>query len=599
MGGRIPESEIETVRSRSDLVSIAAERMSLKRAGRRFQGLCPFHDEKTPSFSINPESGLFYCFGCGESGNVFQFLMKLDGLTFVEAVETLARRAGVTLTFTDESPDERRRREARPRLHELLAAAAAWFHQRLLTGGDAADARRLLASRGYGRETADRFELGYAPAGWDETIKAMKAKGFLTDELAQAGLTTVSSRGGHVDLLRDRVVFPIFDAQGNPVAFAGRRIGDGDGPKYLNSPESTLYHKSSVLYGLNWARAAMVAAGTAVVVEGYTDVIGFHLAGASHAVATCGTALGEEHLRILKRYVETLVLAFDGDAAGAAATERTFGAASELGLDVRVAVLPAGRDPADVASEGEDAVQELLRTPRPLLEFKIDREIARSRLDSSEGEARTVEVVAAAIAQHPDPLVRTAVVRRTLRRLRDVTEDQLVKAVEAARRGAGRAGQSTMRPDAARGPGQARLPRVEEHALAALVQSPQEFLDAVPDFSPDWFASAVPREVAQAVAAVAGTAGSGPVDVTRLGLEEEAGALARRAAVLDPPGVDDGALHARETAHALERRWLDRQVKELQARLETSEADGDWADVKALDARLVAFIDRRQALGDA
>lgn len=600
MGGRIPDSEVEAVRSASDLVTIASERMSLKRAGRSFKGLCPFHDEKTPSFSVNPESGRYYCFGCGAGGDVFEFVKELDGLTFVEAVEVLARRAGITLTYSDESPEERRRREERPRLVSLMNDAVAWFHAQLRSSPEAAPARKLLAARGYGKDVASRFSLGYAPGGWDSTMKAMKAKGYLAKELTDAGLTSPSSRGEPVSLFRNRVVFPIFDSQGQAVAFAGRRLAEGEGPKYINSPETTLYRKSRVLYGLNWARPTIVAEDTALVVEGYTDVIGFHLAGVTNAVATCGTALGEEHLRLLKRYAGSVVLAFDGDAAGAAATERTFGIAAEIGLDVRVAILPEGKDPADVAADGVDAVRALLESPRPLLEFKVDREMDRARLDSSEGEARAVQVAAAAIAQHPDPLVRRAVVRRTVRRMRDVTEDQLVRAVEAARRGTAQSGPPGA---AARPPGRApqdrRLPKVEEQALASLVQMPGAFLGACPGFSPDWFENTAARAIATEVVRNAPALDSGQAfDIARLDLGEPAESLARRVAVLDPPGVEDGVVHAKETAAALERRWVDRRVRDLQVRLQSAESSGAWEDVKALDLELVAFIDRRQALGD-
>ncbi|MCE7883128.1 MAG: DNA primase [Actinobacteria bacterium ATB1] len=598
MGGRIPDSEVEAVRSASDLVTIASERMSLKRAGRSFKGLCPFHDEKTPSFSVNPEAGRYYCFGCGAGGDVFEFVRELDGLTFVEAVEALARRAGITLTFADESPDERRRREERPRLASLMNDAVEWFHSQLRSGPEAAPARKLLAARGYGKDVASRFSLGYAPGGWDATTKAMKAKGYLGRELADAGLTMTSSRGEPVGLFRNRVVFPIFDSQGQAVAFAGRRLVEGDGPKYINSPETILYRKSRLLYGLNWARPMIVAEDTALVVEGYTDVIGFHLAGATNAVATCGTALGEEHLRLLKRYAGSVVLAFDGDAAGAAATERTFGIAAEIGLDVRVAILPEGKDPADVAADGAEAVRALLESPRPLLEFKVDREMDRARLDSSEGEARAVQVAAAAIAQHPDPLVRHAAVRRTVRRMRDVTEDQLARAVDAARRGTA---QPVPLRAGAPGPSSQdrRLPRVEEQALASLVQMPGAFLGACPGFSPDWFENAAARAIATEVVRGVPTLDSGRAfDITCLDVGEPAASLARRVAVLDPPGVEDRVIHAKETAAALERRWVDRRVRDLQVRLESAESSGAWEDVKALDVELVAFIDRRQALGD-
>lgn len=619
MSGRIPENEIDAVRAATDLVALAGERMALKRVGRRYVGLCPFHDEKTPSFSINPDSALYYCFGCGESGNAFQFLMRLDGLSFVEAVEWLARRAGIAITFRDESGEDRRKREARPRLQRLLEVAARFYASALTERPDAKLARQHLSARGLDKTAAARFGLGYAPDEWDATVKALKAAGFLSQEMVDAGVASHSSRGGVVDLLRGRLVFPISDSQGAPVAFAGRRLSDDEsaGPKYLNSPETTLYHKSRTLYGLGWARPEIVARNAAVIVEGYTDVIGFHLAGTGHAVATCGTALGEDHLRLLKRYAGRVILAFDGDAAGAAATERTFGVAAQLGLDMRVALLPSGKDPADVAIEGDKAVADLLKDPKPLLEFKVERELDRAVLDSSEGEIRALDAATRAIALHPDPLVRGSVGRQLARRLRDVTEDQVLAAVEAVRASSPNphakdtrlpvAAQATQSPQVAqpKGSGPVRLPRVEQYALASLIQMPGPFLDTAPDFSPDWFGSEAGRHIASAVYDRLSTSNSSnslnsleAVDVQALELETSLADMARRLAVVQAPGVDDAVLHATETALALERRWLGRRIGELQHAQHAAEADGAWASVKALDSELVTFIARLQALGE-
>lgn len=612
MAGRIPESDIDRVRAATDLVALASERMALKRSGRRFVGRCPFHDEKTPSFSINPETGLYYCFGCGASGNVFQFLMGLDAMSFTDAVEALARRSGISITYTDDSPDDRRRRERKPKLEEVLAHSVAHLHRQLMTHPDAGIARTYLKGRGYDKDVATRFSLGWSPPVWDDLVKSCKKAGYLEEDMIDAGVASRSSRGSAVDFLRGRLVFPIFDPQGKPVALAGRILDvpgeDPQGPKYLNTPETSLYHKSRTLYGLNWARTDIVARDEAVIVEGYTDVIGFHLAGATNAVATCGTALGEEHLRLLKRYAPRVVLAFDGDTAGAAATERTFSVAADVGLEVWVAVLPPGKDPAELAADGIDAVDALLARRRPLLEFKIEREIARHPVDTLEGEARALDAAAAAIAAHPDPTVRSAAARQVARRFRDVTEDQVVAKVDGTRRANGGGRTTTRRPPPPGGASSSperrpavKVSKVEQFALAALIQSPHATLDAAPELTPAWFVADAARDLAAAVlSAVDATEPGRPVDVERCALADDLVAPARRLAVLQVPGFegdDDLARFVVESVHSLERSFVQRRIAELQHEMRRAEAEGNLASVGRIDSDLVTFIDRMRALG--
>ncbi len=398
-----PREEIDRVRERTDLVELASEVTKVKRSGRSVMAVCPFHQEKTPSLSIDPARGLYHCFGCGKSGDVFRWVQESQGLDFREAVELLARRAGIVLT---EEPGSKERRGQREELIRAVEAAVGFYHERLKSGGDAGSARSYLRGRGYDGEVVDQFKLGYSPASWDELTRRLGKAGFTSRTLIAAGLSTRSSQGRLIDRFRGRIMFPIYDLRGDAVGFGARQL-DGDPPKYLNSPETPIYHKSRLLYGLNWAKSEIVRRGEAVVVEGYTDVIAVHLAGMPVAVATCGTALGEEHLDLLRRFTERVVLAFDADEAGAGAALRGFEHSVPGDLDLRVAALPEGRDPADVVRAGDvAALQTAIAESVPLLKFRLDQELGRFALDEVEARGRAVRAAAAVVARHPDPLVR-------------------------------------------------------------------------------------------------------------------------------------------------------------------------------------------------
>ncbi|MGB5757521.1 MAG: DNA primase, partial [Acidimicrobiales bacterium] len=333
----IVDEDIGRVREASDIVAIISQYTQLRRVGRRFQGLCPFHAEKSPSFSVNAEEGLYYCFGCGVRGDAITFVREKEHLDFVGSVEWLAGKAGITLNYTDAGGGEDRRRKTK--LQEAIAGAVAWYHDRLLTGGDAGAARSYLRQRGFDGATVRKFQVGWAPDGWDTLARSLRLS---NADLTDSGLGFVNRRGRQQDAFRNRILFPVFDAQGTAVGFGGRVLPGGDGPKYKNSSESTVYAKSRLLYGLNWAKTEIVEADEVVVCEGYTDVIGFASAGLGRAVATCGTALTEEHVKLLRRFARRVVLAFDADAAGQNAAARFYEWERAHDLDVAVADLPAG-----------------------------------------------------------------------------------------------------------------------------------------------------------------------------------------------------------------------------------------------------------------
>lgn len=397
----ILEEDVAKVRDLTDFVALVSEHLAVRRVGSRWVALCPFHAEKTPSFSINPELGLYYCFGCGAKGDVITFVQEIDQVDFVGAVEKLAGRVGVTLRYDTAATGDRHQR--RSRLHETLAKAIEWYHQRLLEAPDAAPARRYLrAERGYDGDVVRQYQLGWAPAGWSNLRPAL---GVPVADLVAAGLVVADGQRSR-DFFRSRLLFPIFDARGQPVGLGGRILPGGPEPKYMNTGKTALYDKSRVLYGLNWAKKHVVERGQVVVCEGYTDVIGLHRAGVEEAVATCGTALADGHVRLLTNFARRLVLAYDADGAGQAAADRFYDWEQRFGAEIRVAVLPPGADPADLARSDPEALRAAVADAQPYLRFRLSRLFGRADLDTPEGRARAAEAALDVIGEHPSPLVR-------------------------------------------------------------------------------------------------------------------------------------------------------------------------------------------------
>ncbi len=384
------------------MVGLISQRVALRKVGRRWTGLCPFHNEKSPSFSVNAEEGFYHCFGCKASGDAITFVRELDGLDFVGAVEFLAGKCGVTLNYTDKNEGESRKRKNR--LVESVAEAVEFYHQRLLKAPDGGPARAYLKSRGYDGDLVREYKLGWAPDDWDILSRKLKLN---AEDLKAAGLGFVNRRNKQQDFFRARLLFPIFDVNGDPIAFGGRKLPDTEGPKYRNtSDECVLYSKSRVLYGLDKSKSNMVAADEAIVCEGYTDVIGFAEAGLPRAVATCGTALTEEHFKVLKRFAKRVVLAFDADDAGQNAAERFYEWEQAYEIDVAVAALPEGVDPAELARNDPEALAESVANAKPFLGFRVDRALDRGDLRTPEGRARAAETAVELVQAHPSVLVR-------------------------------------------------------------------------------------------------------------------------------------------------------------------------------------------------
>ncbi len=457
----IADEDVRRVKEATDIVAVVNEKVGLKRSSSRWVGLCPFHAEKTPSFSVNPALGVYHCFGCGASGDAITFLRETQGLTFVEAIERLAPKAGIELTAED--PAAAKARQRRAALLEAMERAVAWYHERLLTAPDASAARSYLRSRGYDGDVVRHYRLGWAPGGWDTLVKALR----LPDDLLQGtGLGYADDKGRRSDSFRERVLFPILDHQGAPIGIGGRQLPGGRPPKYKNSAETALYRKSEVLYGLSWAKEHVIRHGTAVLCEGYTDVIAFHRAGVEAAVATCGTAATEDHVRRLKAFGATrLVLGYDADAAGQGAAARFHAWERSHDLDIRVVALAPGSDPADVAREDPGALRAAVDEAVPFMAFRLRRVWGGGDLRSREGRAKAAQEAVAMVAQHPDPLVRDAYLMEVADRTR-IDPDRL--------RGMSRGGQPHRGPETAVARRRAlELPPAERAALWFAVNRPE------------------------------------------------------------------------------------------------------------------------------
>ena len=423
MAGRIRDTDVAHVRERTRIEDVIGEYIQLKNAGGgQRKGLCPFHDEKTPSFHVTPSRGFYHCFGCQESGDVITFIMKMEHLTFTETIERLAERMGYPLTYESGAGSAPTGERAR-----LILAnqAAARFYQDCLDGQDALVAREFLTSRGFDRSAAARFGVGYAPDQWDGLRKNLIAQGFNDRELSLAGLTKDGQRGP-IDRFRHRVIWPIRDISGDVVGFGARKLASDEvdsGPKYLNTPETPLYKKSQVLYGLDMAKKEIAKTRKAVIVEGYTDVMAAHLAGVGTAVATCGTAFGDEHIRILRRLLMDddafrgeVIFTFDGDAAGQKAALKAFDSDQKFVSQTFVAIEPRGMDPCELRqADGDVAVRDLIARRIPLFEFAIRSTLKEYDLDRPEGRIAALSESAPMLARIRDTALRPEYARSLAR----------------------------------------------------------------------------------------------------------------------------------------------------------------------------------------
>ncbi|THA31496.1 DNA primase [Streptomyces sp. A1277] len=405
MAGRINDDDVKAVRDAVPIDAVVSEYLQLRNAGGgNLKGLCPFHDEKSPSFQVSPSKGLFHCFGCQEGGDTIAFVQKIDHLTFAEVVERLAAKAGITLRYEEGGYNPSHQRGERIRLVEAHKAAAQFYVDQL-NGPEAEIGRKFLADRGFDQAAAAHFGVGYSPAGWDHLTRFLRGKGFSDKELITSGLSQ-DGRRGPIDRFRGRLMWPIRDTAGDVVGFGARRLRDDDnGPKYLNTPETPIYKKSQVLYGIDLAKKDIAKSSRAVVVEGYTDVMACHLAGVTTAIATCGTAFGGDHIKILRRLLmdngsARVIFTFDGDAAGQKAALRAFEDDQKFAAETYIAIAPDNMDPCDLRLlKGDDAVRDLVEPRTPLFEFALRQIVARYDLETPAGRAAALDEAAAVVAK--------------------------------------------------------------------------------------------------------------------------------------------------------------------------------------------------------
>ena len=613
MPGRIARRDIDEVRARVNIADIIGDYVTLKTGGvGSLKGLCPFHDERSPSFNVRlPPINRYHCFGCGEGGDVFEFLVKMDQVTFQEAVERLAGRVGIELHYEDGGAAASDHGN-RARLLAANKAAEEFFRAQLGTP-EAQIGRDFLGGRGFDKTAADRFGVGFAPKSFSALGDALKAQGYTQPELVEAGLLSTNDRGNAYDRFRGRLVWPIRDVTGQTVGFGARKLlpdEEDKGPKYLNTPETPIYRKSQVLYGLDLARKAIAGGKQVVVVEGYTDVMACHLAGVTTAIATCGTALTVEHIKVIRRVLGDsegaeltgrgeVIFTFDPDEAGQRAASRAFAEEQRFTAQTFVAIAPDGLDPCDLRlNRGEDAVRSLITTRRPMFEFMIRRRLAGHDLETVEGRSAALRASAPAVADIRDPSLKDGYVR-TLAGWLGLDPVEVGRAVKSAARAAPRVEERRPPGDASRNPPPAEPPtrpqagltdlptdpatRGERDALMAVLQQP----DAVGDellhrLSEVRFSNATLAVVRDAVA-VSLPAGEGWVDRIAEAVPAEFASLTRQLAVAPIPTHPDRlAAYCESVVADLVVRDLLRRRGELVGAMQRAQAEGDRPRYEAL-----------------
>jgi len=615
VAGRISDEDIALVRERSPIAEVIGEHIQLRNAGGgNLKGLCPFHDEKTPSFNVTPSRGYYYCFGCGAGGDVITFVREIEHLSFTEAVERLAQRAGIKLRYEQGGYVPGREQSERTRLVEAHRVAAEFYAEQLASP-EAAAGRRFLAERGFERADAERFGVGYAPQAWDALSRHLLARGFTPAELIKGGLAR-DGRRGPIDRFRGRLLWPIRDITGEVIGFGARKLNEAeDGPKYLNTPETPIFKKGSVLYGIDLAKREISRRAQAVIVEGYTDVMACHLAGVPTAVATCGTSFGDEHIKILRRILldqdefrGEVIFTFDGDEAGRKAALRAFSGEQRFVTQTFVAVQPDGLDPCDLrVKQGDAAVRDLIASREPLFAFAIRSTINRYDLGTNEGRIAALDAAAPIVAAIKDPALRKRYAV-DLDRWLGLLDEQLVlrRVQEAAGRGGGRgrtAGRAAARPSRPAADPANPAARVELEVLKLAVQRPALLGPEFDTLGAGTFTVPEYAAVYELIAAAGGTAAAGPGGqpwVDRLlaaTADERLRALVTRLAVepiaVTPEGEER---YASATLARLGEMAVTRVLVQVKARMERLNPMEQRQEYNRLFGELVALEQQRRVL---
>ena len=534
----IVDEDLERLRASLVLSDIVQQYVALRRVGRNWVGLCPFHAERSGSFNVRDETGRYKCFGCDAAGDVFKFVQEVDHVDFVAAVESLAAKAGIQLRYTTGEAGDRVRQKRR-QLVDAMGKAVEWYHDRLLNSPDARGARDYLRKRGLAGETARTFKIGWAPDDWDALCRDL---GVSAEVLRETGLGFTNKAGRMQDSFRARVLFPILTENGDPVAFGGRILpGSTDPAKYKNSSETGIYAKSKTLYGLNWAKGDIVAADQVIVCEGYTDVIGFHRAGIKRAVATCGTALTEDHVRLLKRYATQVVLAFDADAAGQGAAQRFYEWEERYQVRVSVARFPDGKDPGELSVSDPEGLRHAVEQALPFLGFRVNRVLNSRKLRSPEDRAQVAGEAMTLVNEHPNAEVRKLYAGQVATHVGIPPADLVALAARRVR-------SPTVRIAPVR-----RVGAAENAEFVCIAMLLQRWDDIAPWLMEELFAEEVARRAFLAVAE-----SGGAIEPALERADPEARELLERAAVAD---VDaDPLLEARNLIAAATRRRLAQMV---------------------------------------
>ncbi|MDQ0786844.1 DNA primase [Streptomyces sp. B3I7] len=628
MAGRINDEDVKAVRDAVPIDAVVSEYLQLRNAGGgNLKGLCPFHDEKSPSFQVSPSKGLFHCFGCQEGGDTLTFVMKIDHLSFSEAVERLAGQAGITLRYEEGGYNPSHQRGERIRLVEAHKMAAQWYAEQLATHPEADTGRAFLAERGFDQAAAVHFGVGYSPQGWDHLTRFLRGKGFTDKELVLSGLAQ-EGRRGPIDRFRGRLMWPIRDIGGDVVGFGARKLYEADnGPKYLNTPDTPIYRKSQVLYGIDLAKKDIAKASRAVVVEGYTDVMACHLAGVTTAIATCGTAFGSEHIKILRRLLmdngsARVIFTFDGDAAGQKAALRAFEDDQKFAAETYIAIAPDGMDPCDLRLvKGDEAVAELAEPRTPLFEFALRQIVGRYDLDTPAGRAAALDEAAPVVARIKNTGAQHEVAVQ-LAGLLGILDTQFVVrrvgqlarwARERGGRGPAPAADQRRRQDHAAGqtPSVPRGPALnlrnpvyatERELLKLALQRPELVAPAFDAYGTDEFTAPPYAAVREAIQEAGGVEQGvrdpqeyllrvrevAPDDAVRAMVTELAvEAILRRT-------VDEH--YAGEQLVTVRRRAVERRVRDIQSRLTRLTAHGDPAQLGAVQNELWVLQQYDQAL---
>ncbi|HSB46215.1 MAG TPA: DNA primase [Nitrospira sp.] len=580
--GLISDDIINQIRDRTDIVEIVGQHVSLTRAGQNLKGLCPFHQEKSPSFTVSPSRQIFHCFGCGAGGNVFTFLTRITGASFPETVRDLGRKVGIEV---QESAVQGGPQAAQTgRIEQLNRAAAAWFQQNLREAQGGTEAREYLVRRGIQQATIDRFSIGVAPAEWDGLIKSLTKQGFSQGDLASAGLIIARDSGsGFYDRFRARVMFTITDLRKRVVGFGGRVLGEGT-PKYLNSPDTALFKKGQTLFALDVAREAVTRTKTVIVVEGYFDAIALHQAGLTHTVATLGTALTLEHIQVLRRFASKVVLLFDPDAAGERAALRGLDLFVNSGLGVKVVTLPAGEDPDTyVRKEGPESFARLEEQAPSLLDFALEHSLKTAESSTIEGRIRSVDEVLRILQKSEHPIEREERIRLVAERL-GINQQRLIERYPALLKQEGRRPVSVTAAFPA-APSYKGVP--EERDLVYLLLHGHLTPADLRRVRPETFSVPACRMVVEKALAHLGQDG-------RVGLrhlldtivdDPDCGPLATELSMREEH-FDDVRAHVQGCLDTLDRKRAESVLRELIAQLKAAEREGRIEDAQALNARV-------------